>query len=149
MTCKYFVFTESPEHPPLPGGQPENQSEEEQGTEKEKKLEEENENMKFKLFLKETEIESLTAQISTLKKKTLSPELLESSCIPKMLEYCTGFTYKRFNQLCTIYSIPNYPQTTQKNVPLQYKRNDRQITEMPLRSQLLFILMKLRNNEDL
>uniref|UniRef100_A0A8C5ARI5 DDE Tnp4 domain-containing protein n=1 Tax=Gadus morhua TaxID=8049 RepID=A0A8C5ARI5_GADMO len=115
----------------------------------EKKLEEENNNMKLKLSLKETEIERLKAQISTLKKKTLTPELLESSEIPKMLEYSTGFTYDRFNQLCTIFGIPNDPHTTQINVPLNYKRNDWQVAEMPLRSQLLFVLMKLRNNEDL
>ncbi|KAK0133500.1 hypothetical protein N1851_030987 [Merluccius polli] len=59
------------------------------------------------------------------------------------------FTYDRFNQLCTIFGIPNDPHTTQINVPLNYKRNDWQVAEMPLRSQLLFVLMKLRNNEDL
>uniref|UniRef100_A0A8C6TVD4 THAP-type domain-containing protein n=1 Tax=Neogobius melanostomus TaxID=47308 RepID=A0A8C6TVD4_9GOBI len=142
-----FVSCESPEHPPLPGCQLE--PEEEKNTVKKKtRLEEEN-NMKLQLSLKETEIESLKAQISTLIKRTLTPELLESSEIPQMLEHSTGFTYETFNQMCTLFCIPNDPHTTQINVPLKYKRNDWQVAEMPLRSQLLFTLMKLRNNEDL
>lgn len=92
-------------------------------------MEAENNNIKLQLSLQE-----ITLQISE---------------IHKMLEYSTGFTYERFNQLCTIFDIPNDPHTTQTNAPLNYKHNDWQITEMPLRTQLLFVLMKLRNNEDL
>ncbi|XP_048044353.1 uncharacterized protein LOC125267090 isoform X2 [Megalobrama amblycephala] len=149
---QHAVESESPEHPPLPGCQLEREREEEQScqsTEKEKELEAENNNIKLQLSLQETELKSLKAQIGTFKKKTLTPELLQSSEIHKMLEYSTGFTYERFNQLCTIFDIPNDPHTTQKNVPLNYKHNDWQIAEMPLRTQLLFVLMKLRNNEDL
>ncbi|MED6249996.1 hypothetical protein ATANTOWER_022910 [Ataeniobius toweri] len=132
-----MLMTVSPEQPPLPGCQLEREPEEEQSTEKEKNLEEENNNMK--LTLKETEIESLKAQIDTLIKKSLTPELLESSKIPKMLEYSTGFTYEYFNQLCTIFGIPNDPHTAQVKIPLTYKRNEWEVAEMPLRSQLLFV----------
>ncbi|XP_047460923.1 uncharacterized protein LOC125019909 [Mugil cephalus] len=148
-TQQLVVDRESPKPPPLPGSQLKTEPEEEQSTEKEKRLEEEKDNMKLKLSLKETEIERLKAQISTLKKRTLTPELLESSQIPDMMGYSTGFTYEQFNQLCKIFGFPNDPRNTQTNVLLNYKCSDWQVAEMPLRSQLLFVLMKLRNNEDL
>ncbi|MEQ2263157.1 hypothetical protein XENORESO_003825 [Xenotaenia resolanae] len=65
-TQQHVDDCESPEQPPLPGCQLEREPEEEQSTEKEN-LEEEYNNMK--LTLKETEIESLKAQIDTLKEK--------------------------------------------------------------------------------
>ena len=125
------------------------EDEEEHDTEKVKKLKEENENLKLKLALKETEVKSLKKTIETLKEKSLTPELLKDDEISKMMEYSTGFTYERFNQLCSIFGIPNDPDTIQVHVPIKYKRNDWKVVEMPLRSQLLFVLMKLRNNEDL
>ena len=64
-------------------------------------------------FLKETEVKRLKAQISTLETKTLTPELIESSNIPKMFEYSTGFSYVRFNQLCSMFGIPNDPKSIQ------------------------------------
>lgn len=73
----------------------------------------------------------------------------KSSTISKMFEYSAGFTYDQFNQLCTVFGIPNNPHTISITIPLNYKRTNREIDEMPLRNQLLFILMKLRNNEDL
>ena len=97
----------------------------------------------MKLFLKETEVERLKAQISTQEKKMLTPELIESSNIPKMFEYSTGFSYVRFNQLCSMFGIPNDPNSIQIHVPLKFKHTDWQVLEMPLRSQLLFVLMKL------
>lgn len=149
-TRQYLIDTESPEkHSPNPSCQEDREPEVGQSSEKEKKLEEENKNLKDTLSLKQNEIENLKRQIVALKKKCLTPEDLESSAIPKMFQYSTGFTYGRFNQLCTIFGIPNNPHTTQTNVPLNYKRSDWQVSDMPLRSQLLFALMKLRNNEDL
>jgi len=61
-------------------------------------LEAENNKIKLQLPLQETELKSLKAQIGTFKNKKLTPELLQSSEIHKMLEYSTGFTYERFNQ---------------------------------------------------
>ncbi|KAK7930464.1 hypothetical protein WMY93_006859 [Mugilogobius chulae] len=84
---QYAVDSESPEQPPLSGCQLEEEPEEEQSwqsTEKEKNLEAENNNIKLQMCLQKAEIEALKAQISILKKKTLTPELLQSSEIRSM-----------------------------------------------------------------
>ncbi|MEQ2298937.1 hypothetical protein AMECASPLE_010332 [Ameca splendens] len=68
-TQQHVDDCESPEQPPLFECQLEREPEEGQSTVKEKNLEEENNNMK--LTLRETDIESLKAQIDTLVKKII------------------------------------------------------------------------------
>ena len=63
---------------------------------------------------------------------SLTPELLHRSNISNYFQYCTGFSYDQFN-----------------NLPLTYKRVDREINQMPLRHPLLLVLMRLRKNLDL
>lgn len=109
----YFSL-QRPERPLIPGCHLEREPEEGQSwqsSEKEKKLE---------------------AEIA-LKHKLAheNSELLQSSEIHKMLEYSTGFTYERFNKLCTIFDIPNYLHITKMNVPLNYKHHDWQLLRCP------------------
>lgn len=94
------------------------------------------------------------AEIEDLKKNqtlttTLTPELLHHSNISNYFRYCTGFSYNEFNDLCSVFSVPNTYTVPQTFVPLTYKRVDGEINKMPLRHQLLLVLMKLRQNFDL
>lgn len=113
------------------------------------RLKADNYNLQQKLKRKDIELDRLHAETNTLRKRTLTPELLENSKISKMFNYSTGFTYEKFNQMCTIFGVPNNPNSIPIDNPLHYKRTDCEIMEMPLRNQLLFVLMKLRNNEGL
>ena len=79
----------------------------------------------------------------------MTPERLNFSNIPNFFQYNTGFTYEQFNSLCTIFSIPNSETAPPRMAPLVYRKVDQQITLMPLRQQLLLVLMKLRQNFDL
>lgn len=93
------------------------------------------------------------AQIDVLRKNVipnrLTPEILLHSSISKYFQYCTGFTYEQFNNLCTVFAVPSTETSPQTSVPLTYKRVDQNINDMPLRHQLLLVLMKLRQNFDL
>ncbi|KAK7884688.1 hypothetical protein WMY93_027811 [Mugilogobius chulae] len=103
----------------------------------EQEPEETKDDIKVELFSGETGTEQL---------QTLTAELLHNSKINQMFEYSTGFTYERFNQLCAVFNVPNSPNAAQTYAPP--KRKDWPDAGMPSRSQLLLVLMKLRNNED-
>ncbi|KAK0143488.1 putative nuclease HARBI1 [Merluccius polli] len=79
----------------------------------------------------------------------MEQELLTLSNISNYFRYCTGFTYDQFNDLCTVFAVPNTYTAPQTFVPLTYKRVDREINDMPLRHQLLLVLMKFHQNLEL
>lgn len=93
------------------------------------------------------------AEIDLLRKNwipnRLTPEILHHSSITNYFQYCTGFNYDKFNNICSVFAVPSTETSAQTSVPLIYKRVDQEITKMPLRHQLLLVLMKLRQNFDL
>lgn len=68
------------------------------------------------------------AEIEDLKKNqtltSLTPELLHRSNISNYFRYCTGFSYDQFNNLCSVFAVPNTYTAPQTFVPLTYKRVD-------------------------
>ena len=78
----------------------------------------------------------------------MTPERIQFSRIRNFFQYNTGFTYEQFNSLCTIFSIPNTADAPPQMAPLIYRKVVQEITLMPLRQQLLLVLMKLRQNFD-
>lgn len=100
------------------------------------------------------EIEALKKRIRDLEQNQnphnyLTPESVNESKVPNYFVYCTGFTYGQYNDLCSFFEIPNNSVCPQTNIPLTYRKTNCHIRAMPLRQQLLMVLMKLRNNWDL
>ena len=102
--------------------------------------------LKTELNLHKKEIKALKKHIKAL--ECLTPEIVSKSSIPGYFEYCTGFTYSQYNDLCSFFTIPNSSECPQANIPLAltYIKTNSYIKEMSLRQQLLMVLMKLRNN---
>ncbi|XP_051813815.1 uncharacterized protein LOC127536712 isoform X2 [Acanthochromis polyacanthus] len=105
--------------------------------------------LKTELNLHKTEILTLNEQIKAL--ECLTPERVYKSTIPRYFQYCTGFTYSQYNELCTFFQIPNSSESKEVNIPpaLTYCKTNSYIKQMSLRQQLLMVLMKLRNNCDM
>ncbi|XP_056145698.1 uncharacterized protein LOC130120899 isoform X2 [Lampris incognitus] len=79
----------------------------------------------------------------------LTPEVINNSSIPNFFEYCTGFTYCQYNDLCAFLGVPSSAHAPQHDAPLVFTRSTNSSKSMPLRLQLLLVLMKLRNNFDM
>ncbi|XP_035253283.1 uncharacterized protein LOC118216299 isoform X2 [Anguilla anguilla] len=96
-------------------------------------------------------IEHLRKQLrmSDLKHTRVTPESINDSKIPNYFEYCTGFTFEQFNNLCTLLRVPSDRAIPQRVVPLTYKEETLDTINLPIRSQFLLALMKLRNNYDM
>lgn len=106
-------------------------------------------NLKMELRAKDGQIQLLEKEIQIARTTdTLTPESLNQSHVPGYFHYCTGFTYGQFNSLCEFLKVPNDPLTPQTQVPLACKTLDVEDQKMPLRSQVLLTLMKLRLNLD-
>lgn len=105
--------------------------------------------LKTELNLHMEEIKALKKHIKDL--ECLTPEIVNESRIPSYFEYCTGFTYTQYNDLCSFFMIPSSSECPQANIPvgLTYVKTNIYTKEMPLRQQLLMVLMKLRNNWDM
>lgn len=105
--------------------------------------------LKAELNLHKREINALKKHIKDL--ESLTPETVSKSRIPSYFEYCTGFTYSQYNDLCYFFTVPNSSKCPQVNIPptLTYIKTNGYINEMTLRQQLLMVLMKLRNNWDM
>ena len=99
---------------------------------------------KMSLDEKDAEIQLLKQQLQNSRATT--PESLHQSPVPNYFQYNTGFTYDDFNNLCLFFKLPNTPEALNTPIPLTYKKTDKHISAMPLRSQLLLTLMKLRQN---
>ncbi len=100
----------------------------------------------MELVSKDGQLELLEKELKNA--RTTNAESLNSSSVPNYFHYNTGFTYNQFNDLCSFFKVPNHPDSPETHIPLTYKKVDKQIQDMPLRSQFLLTLMKLRQNFD-
>ncbi|XP_056150909.1 uncharacterized protein LOC130125376 [Lampris incognitus] len=103
-------------------------------------------NLKMELQAKDSQIQLLGKELHAYTTNALTPECLNNSHVPEYFHYCTEFTYDQFNSLCEFFKVPNDPITPQTNIPLSYKMPDIEIQKLPVCSQFLLTLMKLRQN---
>ncbi|XP_007235875.3 uncharacterized protein si:dkey-20i10.7 [Astyanax mexicanus] len=104
--------------------------------------------LRMTAYIQAEEIEHLKKQLSNMEYTSVTPELINNSSIANYFEFCTGFTFDMFNALCTFLRVPSDCTTPQTVNPLIYTKETRHTKTVPLRSQFLLVLMKLRNNYD-
>lgn len=100
-------------------------------------------------YIQAEEIKHLKKLLSELQYISVTPELINNSNIANYFEYCTGFTYDMFNNLCVFLRVPGDSTALQTDIPLIYRKETCHTKKMPLRNQFLLVLMKLRNNYDM
>ncbi|XP_067307642.1 uncharacterized protein [Pseudorasbora parva] len=129
-----------------PKSEPEEQDEESPMADRIRQLEQRNAELLH-------EMESLKRLVKALQSplQQTTPEALHYCGIPNYSYFCTGFTYQQFNSLCEVFGVPNTDSSSlpHQNIPLTYKCSDPKIAKMPLRQQLLLVLMKLWQDFDM
>ncbi|KAK2881491.1 hypothetical protein Q8A67_018759 [Cirrhinus molitorella] len=68
------------------------------------------------LAQKDAEIEELKKNLTLTR---LTPELLHRSNIANYFQYCTGFSYDQFNNLCSVFAVPKTAESTLEFAPIK------------------------------